>query len=198
MKKLLAVATVSLIVLGLGNDRASAFGCCKFFCKMPAAQYNAFSPFCCNAVVGPGRCGLCCRKCSYVADCCPQPCCPPPCCPPPCCPDPCAGLGMTSMPAPTVAPPAAQPHSMMPMAPGMNAMIQPTGYNTAYQPNYAYLQMLQQQQLWQQYLQQMQQMQQMQMQQVMQGQAALTNNGMAPLNNGPYYWNPAAQQAGQQ
>lgn len=82
---------------------------------------------------------------------------------------------------------------MMPMP---YNMIQPTGYNTAYQPNYAYLQMLQQQQMWQQQMWQ-QQMQQMQMQQLMQGQAALMNNGMAPLNNGPYYWNPAAQQAGQ-
>jgi hypothetical protein len=171
MKKLVAVAAVSLIVLGLGADRASAFGCCKHKCC--AAQYNAFSPFCCNTVVTKKCFGL--KKCCHVLDCC-QPC-PQPCCPPPCIVDCSEG---TACPAPAGAPKGSAPaegqkHSFMPpvsspiqVGDGVpyampQGMVQPTGYPQGY------------------------------------GHPQMTPgpNGMVPGNSVPYYWNtgmPAGQQ----
>src|SRR5262245_59342772 len=69
MKKLLATALFSLVVLGMGAHQAFAFGCGSCSYKCCAAQYNAFSPFCSNVVM---KKKLFCRKCCYVAD---QPCC---------------------------------------------------------------------------------------------------------------------------
>jgi hypothetical protein len=67
MKKLLALAVLSLALVGLSTSPASAWCCCfkAKYCAC-AAQYNAFSPFCLNTVYG-GKCGHC--KCFHVADC---------------------------------------------------------------------------------------------------------------------------------
>ena len=60
MKRLLLVASLAVVALGLGAGRASAAGllwklhCCKcgYFCVKP---YNAFSPVCCGTVTPMNR-----------------------------------------------------------------------------------------------------------------------------------------------
>lgn len=89
MKKLLAVAVVSVAAVGLSAGPASAWcSCFHYKYCASAAQYNAFSPFCLSTVYG-GKCGHC--KCFHVAD---VPCCnapPAPCCGPVCGDGCCAG-----------------------------------------------------------------------------------------------------------
>ncbi|HZT81138.1 MAG TPA: hypothetical protein VFA26_12980, partial [Gemmataceae bacterium] len=88
MKKLLAVACLSLAAAGFSAGQAHAWlfdcCCCKYKYCACAAQYNAFSPFCLSTVQG----GCCCHKCFHVADtgCCPPAPCPPPCVAGGCCP----------------------------------------------------------------------------------------------------------------
>src|SRR5262245_13364378 len=130
MKKLLATALLSLVVLGLGEHRASAFffgcgQCCKPCCSpccgpccIPCcnAQHNAFSPTCLGVLVKRFF-GL--RKCCSPADLA-----PPPCCPPPCPADPCCGAPG----APAALPPAGHA-GMMGMPYGM---ARGNGYQPAY------------------------------------------------------------------
>lgn len=77
MKKLCAVACLSLAFLSLDVRPAAAWGCCGCGCyKTKCCQYNAFSPFCCDCCCAPcGPCGLgcCCRPMAFT------PYCPPPC-----------------------------------------------------------------------------------------------------------------------
>src|SRR5262245_23113928 len=81
MKKLFAVAFLSLVGLGLTVEQAAAWCChpCCFCCRyrmcVCASQSNAFSPFCVDGVSCRGCCGLCHRRC----------CCPPLCWGNPCC-----------------------------------------------------------------------------------------------------------------
>jgi hypothetical protein len=173
MKKLLAVALMSVAAIALSTAPASAWFCChKYkFCAC-AAQYNAFTPFTLNTVVG----GHCCHKCCHVAElpcCCPTPCCPQPCCAPPCCEGGCYGpvyaggdAGMLGMlPAPggpavgAAAPPSAPAvqgaaPAPLPQVPAATTsqrwpvrmqqpMIQPAAYRPAYYPGYGYQPMMQ-------------------------------------------------------
>jgi hypothetical protein len=72
MKKLLAVALLSIVAIGWSTGSVSALGHCHK-CYPCAAQYNAFSPFCFNTVMTHHGFHHCC----HVAD---APCCyPPPC-----------------------------------------------------------------------------------------------------------------------
>jgi hypothetical protein len=61
MKKILAVALVSIGVWSLAAGQASAWPmrhcwCCNKCCRVSCSQYNAFSAFCCDGCVcGPQR-----------------------------------------------------------------------------------------------------------------------------------------------
>jgi hypothetical protein len=182
MKRLLALASVSLVVLGWGADQALAFGCkCTYKCC--AAQYNAFSPFCCNTVM--------CKKlfhpfkkCCHVMDC------GQPFCPPACPPDFCYPVGDSCAPAVPVpqqgdnsAPAGGQQSFQAPMPMGANVgmmgmpypanygmpygMVQPTGYPNGYYPGQGYPQAPM----------------------MMPGYGGMMPNGMAPMSPMPPYWN---------
>ncbi|HXG08497.1 MAG TPA: hypothetical protein VNK04_01790 [Gemmataceae bacterium] len=196
MKKLLAIAWFSLVVLGLGTDQAHAFGCLgcsRCWYKCCAAQYNAFSPFCCNAVVCKK---LFCKKCSHVLDCCPP--CPP--CPPSCppvdfCGDhagivsvtppgsaPASGGSTGTAPAPSTGGSAFTPPAPSPVPPGPSTslpgypmpygtpfgMYQPAGYQPYYGYGYSQMPMLNP------------------------GYGALMPNALPPAGGMPYYWNTSA------
>jgi hypothetical protein len=210
MKKIIATALLSLVALGFGAHQAYAFGfgCCHYNYRCCAAQYNAFSPFCCNTVMTKKHF---CKKCFHVLDC-GQP------CPPPCYPvDPCWGGGhmpggavmdaghppatggqQFQAPAPA---PAGPNTSMLGMPYGMpyNGMIHMTGYQPYAQPygypqqpmmNYGYPQ----QQLMQQQMIQQQMMQQPVM---LPGYGAMTTNGVVPMNSVPWYGNGSVPVQGQ-
>jgi hypothetical protein len=105
MNRLLAVAFVSVVAVGLGTRPASAWpGCHHKYCAC-AAQYNAFSPFCLSTVESCHHGHHCC----HVADtpCCnapPAPACDFNGCGPACSAD-CDSGALGALPA-TAAPPA--------------------------------------------------------------------------------------------
>src|SRR5262245_56186770 len=71
MKKLYAVAYLSLATLGLASSDAFAAGCCRCKCKKHCCYsysiccrpYNAFSPICCGNMCCDGCCGQCQPSC---------------------------------------------------------------------------------------------------------------------------------------
>lgn len=132
MKKILTTVLLSLVALGLGAHQAYAFGGCKYNYRCCAAQYNAFSPFCCNTVMAKKP--FSCKKCFHVLDC-GQPACPP--CAPMCGMD---GGGYPCDPQAMMVPNYGMPPAPMQMAPAGNVAAMPYGmpngmmHMTGYQP----------------------------------------------------------------
>jgi len=158
MNRIVTAALLSLGALGLTSGQASAFfwkHCCNKCCTICVKPYNAFSPVAFGSVCFDG--------CNPIQSC-PPYFGGPSCCPAPAGCDGCApghlppsnpGPGAPHHPGPGAGAPGFQSPMPAPLPPGTGAgamypnwsyppqygqygMVQPTGYRTAYYPNYYY------------------------------------------------------------